>query len=225
MMENQKKPLNIILLGISGSGKGTQAKKLIERFNLKYIGTGELLRNFSQKDNFAARKIRDELKKGNLAPTWFAFYLWLDELVSVPEDQGVIFDGSPRKMQEAEFIDEVLEWYERDNVKVLFIEVSEEEVLRRISKRRVCEGCGKNFIVNDPNEQNLICEECGGKLVVRMEDQDKNAIRRRLEWFKKEVMPVVEHYKKKGNLIVINGEQSIDDVFAEILSKLNYDNN
>ncbi len=214
-----KKPLNIILLGISGSGKGTQAAKLVKKFNLKYIGTGELLRSFVKKESFAAQKLKSELKKGNLVPTWFAFYLWLDELMKVPAHQGVIFDGSPRKMQEAKFLDEVLSWYERDNVKVLFIKVSEQEVLNRISKRRVCSECGEIFIIDDDSKKE--CEKCGGELVMRIEDQDKEAVFKRMQWFKEEVMPVIEHYKKKGNLIIINGEQPIEDVFQEILDKLN----
>lgn len=183
------KPLNIILLGRSGSGKGTQAKFLAREFGFKRIATGSLLRKVIKKGGFLGRKLDQAVKKGKLAPTWLVEFLWLRELFKVDPKQGVIFDGSPRKLEEAKFLDDALAWIDRKNLLVLFINISRKEALRRLLKR-------------------------GRK------DDSPRAINKRLDWFNKDVMSVVKHYKKTAKLIRINGQQSIEGVFKEIKSFL-----
>ena len=213
-MESNKNPLNIILLGMSGSGKGTQAKILVERYNLEYIGTGELLRDFAERDNVAARKLKIELEDGNLAPTWLPFYLWMDRLANIPEDKGILFDGSPRKINEAILLEDVLNWYGRDNVKVVLIDVSGEESYKRLINRRTCKKCGKSDYVS-PEQGEVICGHCGGVMTIRPEDNPE-AIKRRIKWFKNEVSQVVEFYEKKGKLFRVDGDQPVDKVAEDI---------
>ena len=217
-MEIKNNSLNVILLGMSGSGKGTQAQMLVDRYDLEYIGTGGLLRDFSKKDNVAAKKLKIELSEGRLAPTWLPFYLWMDKLASVSENKGILFDGSPRKINEAILLEDVLKWYGRDNVKVVLIEVSEEESYKRLISRGMCLKCGKSDNIESDNT-GLDCKHCDGKMDVRPEDTP-DAIKTRIEWFAKEVSRVVEFYEKQGNLIKIDGGQSVEKVSEDIIKAI-----
>ena len=217
-MEEQKKPLNIVLLGISGSGKGTQAKVLYEKYNLEYIGTGNLLREFSNEDNVAAKRLKKELAEGRLAPTWLPFYLWMDKLAHVSEDKGVLFDGSPRKLSEAQLLTDVLDWYQRDNLKAILIEISEEESFKRLINRRTCGKCKKSAYVEKEKEE-AICDYCGGLMDIRPEDNPES-IKTRIKWFKEEVSQVIQFFEKHGKLIRINGNQPIVKVSEDIIRAL-----
>jgi len=219
MSEDKKDhPLNIILLGISGSGKGTQAKMLCEKYNLEYIGTGDMLRKFAKEENAAARKLKEELDIGHLVPTWVPFYLWMDRLVNVPEEKGVLFDGSPRKIGEAELLSDVLFWYGRKNIKAILIDVPEEEIMQRLLNRRTCAKCGKSAYVA-PEEKSTVCGHCGGEMKIRPED-NPDAIKKRIEWFNHEVQEVIHFYDIHGEIIRINGNQPIDKVSEDIVKAL-----
>ena len=213
---NNSKPLDIIMLGRSGSGKGTQAKLLVDKLGLEYIGTGDLLREFSQRENSAAGHLKQALIQGKLVPSWLAFFVWMEKLAYVQPQKGVLFDGSPRKLPEAQVLDEVLEWYERLNVKVVLIDISREEARKRLLHRKVCSQCHKGAYVVDNNDT---CKHCGGILNIRMEDNPQ-AIETRLDWFDSEVLPVVEYYRVKGNLITVNGERSAEEISQDLLNKL-----
>lgn len=184
----------IILLGKSGSGKGTQADLLMKKFGLKHLSTGVLLRKRCKKKDFLGRGIARILKRGGLIPTHIVSHMWLHALESLREDKkakGVILEGSPRKLYEAWMLKETLDFYNwGNNVRVFHIAISDKEALKRILKR--------------------------GRPI---DDQTK-AIKNRLFWFKKEVTPAISFYKKEGILSEINGEQSIENVHKEILRKL-----
>ena len=213
---NNSNPLDIIMLGRSGSGKGTQAKLLVDRLGLEYIGTGDLLREFSHRENAAAGHLKQALTQGKLVPSWLAFFVWMEKLAYVQPQKGVLFDGSPRKLPEAQVLDEVLEWYKRFNVKVVLIDISREEARKRLLHRKVCSQCGKGaYIIDNSNK----CKHCGGVLNIRMEDNPQ-AIETRLDWFDSEVLPVVEYYRVKGNLIMVNGERSTEEISQDLLNKL-----
>lgn len=214
-----KTSLNIILLGRSGSGKGTQAKKIVEDFHLEYIGTGDLLRRFSERDNAAARRMKETLAQGKLAPSWLPFFVWMEKLAYTDEHRGVLFDGSPRKFGEAQILDDVLAWFGREKVSVILLDISREEAYRRLMQRRICSRCGKGAYVEKETEQVAFCRYCGGALTIRAEDNPEG-IKMRLDWFDNEVSQVIEHYKERGILIAINGEQSPDDAYKEIMGKL-----
>lgn len=218
METDNKKPLNIIILGRSGSGKGTQAKFLCEKFGLEYIGTGVLLRDFAERDNIASRKVKRDLAEGKLVPTWMAFFLWMEKLSQTPEEQGVLFDGSPRKIGEAELLDSVLEWYGRNLLRVILIDISREEAMKRMINRRVCSKCGRSFYVSH-DSGDVKCVYCGGDMVIRPEDNPQ-AIEKRLNWFDDEVSKNIDFYEKKGILIRVNGEQPIEKVFQDMVSTL-----
>ncbi len=182
----------LIVLGKSGSGKGTQVEVLAKRHNLKIISSGTLLRKRAEQDDFIGRRIAEILAQGGLIPTPIIFHLWLHELEVAKESEhmrGIIFEGSPRKLYEAWMLDETLWFYNLDaNTQALYLDISDDEALKRLLAR--------------------------GRA-----DDTETAIRSRLRWFLDEVIPAVNYYKEKGKLIEVNGEQSIADVEKEVAEK------
>ncbi len=183
----------IILLGKSGSGKGTQAQSLAKKDNLEWISSGALLRAKSKDNDMIAKQIRANIDQGKLVPTAIIFHIWLHEFERIKDEglkDGIVFEGSPRKICEAQMLDEVLEFYGwNKNLRVIYIDLSDKEAMNRLLSR------GRN-------------------------DDQKAFIESRLSWFKKDVEPVIDFYKKKGVLLSIDGEQSIEKVHEDILAKL-----
>ena len=216
-MEN---PLIIILLGKAGAGKDTQMELLREKMGFDYVGSGELLRERKKITDFTGNKISQTIDNGGLVGTPVVFQLWvkkLEELKNRGDIKGIIIDGSPRKIKEAFLLDEALEWYEWDkNTKALLIDISDKEAIERIEKRRYCSQCKEIYIYDGKMEK---CSKCGGELMQREDDQIES-IKKRLDWFKKEVEPVIDYYKEEDRLIVIDGEQSIEKVFEDVLKKI-----
>jgi len=193
-----QQPLIISFLGKSGSGKGTQVKRLNEQLQLEYIGSGNLLRNKKKDTDFTGKKIASVIDEGGLVPSPVIFALWMTEMEKIKNSgiaKGILIDGSPRKILEAMLLEEAIDWYGwADNFKVLYINISNHEAKARLLKRKEIE---------------------------HRKDDDEEGIQKRLEWFEEEVNPVIDFYKKNNRLIEINGEQSVDDVYAEIIKKLN----
>ena len=218
-----KKPLIIILLGKSGSGKGTQAELLQNKFSLDYIGSGDLLRSRRNKKDFTGKKMAEVLAKGDLAPTAVIFKLWLDKVETLKNKKnlkGFVMDGNPRKILEAHLIDEVLEWYEwNKNVKVVLIDISNKEAIRRLTKRRICKECKEIIPFVGQFRKVKKCPKCNGRLIQRGDDTIASA-KNRIKWFKKEVNPIINYYRKAGRLIKVNGEQPIEGVFKDILKSI-----
>lgn len=219
-----KKTLVIILLGRSGCGKGTQAELLQKKFGLEYVGSGDILRARSKNKDFTGMKLEQVMNRGEIAPTAIIFKLWLDILEGFKKKRqfrGFIMDGSPRRILEAQLIDQALEWYGwQKHVKVLLIDISRQEAFNRLSKRRICAKCGRLIPYLGEFKELKVCDKCGGKLRTRSDDSPA-AIKERFDFFEKEVRPALNYYKKQRKLIRINGEQSIEGVFQDILKALN----
>jgi len=218
-----KKPLIIILMGKSGSGKGTQADLLMEKFSLGYIGSGDLLRARAKEKDFTGRQVAKVLKKGGLVPTPVIFKLWLDVMEGLKNKKnlkGFVMDGNPRKLLEAYLIDELFEWYGWQNsVKAFLIDISDREAVFRLTKRRICQSCKEIIPFAKEFREIKSCPKCKGHLVERGDDTIASA-KNRLAWFRKDVMPIANYYKKTGRLIKVNGAQSIEKVFKDILKCL-----
>lgn len=215
-----KKPLIIILFGKSGCGKGTQADILIKKLKLDYIGSGDLLRQRSKSNDFTGKKTKEVLKNGKLIPTPVIFKLWLEKVEALKKKKslkGFVMDGNPRKILEAYLIDETLEWYEWDkNVKAILVDISDKEAIFRLTKRRICKNCKEIIPFVGSLKDIKKCPKCKGTLVQRGDDTVSSA-KNRLKWFKTDVQPIVNYYRKTGRLIKINGEQSIESVAKDIL--------
>ncbi|MFH1423919.1 MAG: nucleoside monophosphate kinase [Candidatus Nealsonbacteria bacterium] len=221
MILSKKNPLVVILMGKSGSGKGTQGDFLVKKFGLNRIVSGDLLRARAKKNDFTGRKQREQMLKGLLTPMCVIFKLWLDKVEEIKNKnknfKGLVMDGNPRRLLEAHLIDQAFEWYKWDkNVKAILVDISDKEAIWRLTKRRMCQDC-KELIPFVGEFRNMKkCPKCGGKLITRADDTVKSA-KNRLKWFKTDVQPIIDYYKKSGRLVKINGEQPIEDVFKDIL--------
>jgi adenylate kinase len=213
--------LVVSILGRPGSGKGTQAKLLMKKFGLAYFGSGEALRKRREIKDFTGEKLFGVMERGALVPCFVISKLWMDALEKMKQRfKGFVMDGSPRKLIEAKLFDEALEWYEwQKYAKVILIEISKKESFNRLTKRRQCKKCGKLIPWMGKFKEMKRCDKCGGALVARTDDRPA-AIKKRLAEFEKEVVPVLSYFKKKGKLRKVNGEQSIENVFKDILKSL-----
>jgi adenylate kinase len=212
--------MNIIILGPQGSGKGTQAEKIAEKFDLEHIDMGKFLREVAKQDTPLGKEIYHYQNVINeMVPSRILREVLHVKINSMPREQGVIFEGVPRTMDQAEYFDEAILESGRKIDAVINLVLSEEESIKRISKRRICEKCKNVYILEKDINNGENCPSCGGKIIQRLDDTDEG-IRKRLKVFNEETLPVIEHYRKKSTLIEINGSQSIEEVFEEILSKL-----
>ncbi len=219
---SNKQPQIIILLGRSGCGKGTQAKLLMKEFSSDYLGSGALLRERSKQSDFTGKKLKQVMDKGDLVPTPVMFRLWADKIAKMREKvgkKGLIIDGSPRSLLEAKLMNSAFKWYEWDNVKVILLDISEQEAFSRLTNRRICKDCGRLIPWVGEFKDLKKCDKCGGELETRFDDKPE-AIQARLDYYKKDVQPAVDYYEEQGRLIKVDGGQSIDNVYKEIIQCL-----
>ncbi len=212
----------IVLLGLPGSGKGTQAKLLVEKLGYEYLGSGDLLRARKKKGDFTGNKIGEVIDGGNRVPTPVIAKLWIDKFEEFKNEniKGLVIDGSPRSLLEKTLIEKSLNWYEwAEDTRVLLVDISEEEAINRLTKRRTCQKCGKTIPYVGEFKEMEKCPYCGGELMTR-EDDDVEGVKTRLGWFKTDVQPVIDSFKEEGKLIRVEGEQSIEDVFEEVLKTI-----
>jgi adenylate kinase len=217
-------PLIVIILGRPGCGKGTQAKLLQEEFGLDYIGAGDLLRAQIKDDhNFSTAKLKMVMERGDLAPTFFVFKVWLDKvdgLKNKADFKGVVFDGNPRKLLEARLMEDALAWYDwLEYTKVILVDISAEDSYARLTQRRMCEKCNRVIPYFGEFKHLTACDKCGGNLIKRADD-DPEAVRHRLDVFDLEIQPVIDHYEKNGLLVKIDGDRPIEEVHGSILNAL-----
>lgn len=216
------KVINVSLVGRSGCGKGTQAKLLMERFgNFFYISTGDLLRELGRTGTETGKKIKEVLDEGGLPFDDMATTLWMHAIsFNVKEGQGIIFDGAPRRLQEAIDMVEFMTWLGRANSTFyILLDISRQEAFDRLTKRRICKDCERLIPWVGEFKKLEKCDKCGGELVTRPDDKPE-AINNRLNFYEERVMEVVDFFSKKNLLIRINGEQPIEDVFRDILKAL-----
>ncbi|KTG28014.1 adenylate kinase [Haloferax profundi] len=198
----------ILLLGAPGAGKGTQSKQLAEKYDIDHVTTGDALRaNKDMETEYGTP--RSFMEKGELVPDAV-----VNEIVkaALEDADGYVLDGYPRNLSQAEYLTEIT-----DLDAVLYLKVAEDELVERLTGRRVCSECGTNFHVkfNQPEEEG-VCDECGGELVQR-DDDTEETVRERLSVFEENTQPVIEHYRDEGVLVEIDGEQTPDDVFEDIV--------
>ena len=205
----------IFILGPQGSGKGTQAELLSEKLNIPNISVGQLLRDEVVKKSKIGKEIEETMKKGELVPNGLVHTIVEKRVMQSDYKNGFIFDGFPRSLIQAKFFETIAK-----PTYVLEIWISDQEAVRRISQRRICEDCGEIYHLEyKPPKVVGVCDKCGGKLITR-EDDTLESIQHRLRIYHKETQEVLDYYKEKGLLIKINGEQSIEDVKKEVFKKL-----
>lgn len=216
-----KRTLNITLIGPQGSGKGTQAQLLAKKFNLAIIEIGGALREIAKTKTPLGRKV-DEIinQKGRMVPVPLMMKVVKEKIRNIPSNQGIVFDGTPRRLAEIKPLEQILACLGRRLTHIFFIEISKNETIKRLSKRRVCDKCQSLFILGQTiSPQAKKCPKCGGRIYQRPDDKQA-AIKERLRLYQKKTEPVLKCYQKMGRLIKINGEQSIEKVFRDIIEKL-----
>lgn len=209
--------MNIIILGQQGSGKGTQAEMLAKKYNLEHLDIGGTLRELSKMDTPLGKEIYNILNVAkSLISDEILFKVLRLKLSSLPREQGVIFDGAPRNLEQAKYLEILFGEFGKKIDKVIFINISDDESLRRISSRWMCEKC-KAILIMGKDIKNPVdkCPKCGGCIKQR-EDDTPEGVRKRLAVFRKETLPVVEYFREKGLLIEVGGEKPIEEVFQNI---------
>jgi adenylate kinase len=206
----------ILLLGPPGAGKGTQSANIVDRFGVEHVTTGDALRANKEMDighlDLEYDTPGEYMDRGELVPDAV-----VNEIVktALSEADGFVLDGYPRNLDQAEYLDDIT-----DLDAVLYLDVAEDELVRRLTGRRVCENCGANFHVDfDPPSEAGVCDECGGDLYQREDDTEATA-RERIQVYEDNTAPVVEHYDEQGELARIDGEQSPDEVWADVAAAI-----
>ena len=206
--------MKIILLGVPGSGKGTQGKLISKEYNIPQICMGDILRHIAEGGDEESHKIKEILAKGDLVPDNLTLGLIEKRIKQKDCENGYILDGFPRDLNQAKELKKITEI---DNV--LFIHLSEKEVIERITKRRICSSCGKIYHLTYNPPKNGKCE-CGRDLEQR-EDDNEISVKERLKVYHEMTEPVIEFYRKEGKLSYIEGENKIKEIFREIKKVLN----
>ena len=212
--------LNLVLLGPPGAGKGTQAVRLGKDFDLPYVATGNMLRDEVREETELGLKAKEYMERGDLVPDDLIIAMILKRLESPDTANGFILDGFPRTEAQAEALDQALAKLGRSLAAALLIHVSEEEVVRRLSGRRVCVKGQHNFHVeNDPPKHSDRCDVDGSRLVVRADDRPE-VVEHRLGQYHEKTEPLIEYYEKQGILRRIDGARSADEVHDQIRATL-----
>jgi len=204
-------------MGPPGAGKGTQAKLLAKTYGIPQVSTGDILRQAVKDETPLGMKAKTYLSKGELVPDDIMIGIIKDRLQEPDCQKGWLFDGFPRTIWQAIALDTILAQKDLQLDAVVNIYVQQEELIKRLSGRRVCKNCGETFhVIFNPPVQDQICDKCGGPLYQR-EDDKEETVKRRLEVYQNRTKPLIDYYWEKDLLISVDGgTHSIEDVFKHI---------
>jgi adenylate kinase len=210
--------MRVIILGAPGAGKGTQAALLSEKLGLAHIASGDLFRQAQDRGDELGAIAKSYMERGLLVPDEVVIEMILERIAAPDCIQGFILDGFPRTMQQAQALDHALRANGIDQV--LYIKVSDEELIRRLSGRLLCRNCQAPYhVINNPPRMPGRCDLCGGELYQRPDD-DEETVRKRIEVYMAQTMPVIDYYAKMGKLTAVDGEQDIEAVSNDLLAAL-----
>ena len=210
----------VILLGPPGAGKGTQAVNLAERTGLLHLATGDMFRENVRNQTELGMEAQRYMERGELVPDELTISMLLDRLNREDAQLGSLLDGFPRTTEQAEALDAALAEQDAEIAAALLIEVANDEVLRRLGGRWSCPDCGAVFhAVFSPPQVEGTCDRCPGALIQRDDDQPE-AIRRRLDVYAQQTEPLIDYYERSGKLRRVNGAREPDAVGADLLAAL-----
>lgn len=209
--------MRIILLGPPGSGKGTQASLLEEKFGFPKIATGDLLRDAVRRKTPLGLRVKEIMERGELVSDELVGQLIKEKISQAECQSGYILDGFPRNLNQVKYL-EMIDGHRKEIV--IDLEVEEEEIIKRLSSRRVCPKCQEVYnLILKPPTVNGKCDICQTDLVTRDDDQPE-VIKKRLRVYRQETQPLIDYYQRKGNYKRIKGSGRIEDVFKKITNWL-----
>jgi adenylate kinase len=214
------KSLNLILMGLPGAGKGTQAEKIVEKYGIPHISTGDMFRSAMKEGTELGIKAKSFMDKGELVPDEVTIGIVRERLGKNDCKNGFLLDGFPRTIAQAEALEALLADMDSKIDFVLHIDVPTEKLLDRLTGRRICPTCGATYHVEfNPPKVEGKCDVDGSELIQRDDDKPET-VKNRLEVNMKQAQPLLDFYKEKGYLVTINGDREISQVFADINEKL-----
>ncbi len=212
--------MNLVLLGAPGAGKGTQAKKLIEKYGIPQISTGDILRKAVADGTDLGKEAKSFMDKGELVPDSVVIGLVKERISQDDCKKGYILDGFPRNIAQAETLDTVLAGMNAPLNLALSVDVKKDDLMKRLTGRRTCKGCQQMYNVHfSPSKQEGVCDKCSGELYQRNDDKEET-INNRLDVYEKATAPLIDYYGKKGILKSVSGVGSIDDIFNKVCAIL-----
>ena len=212
--------MKIIMLGAPGAGKGTQAKKIAEKYSIPHISTGDIFRANIKNGTELGKKAKTYMDQGLLVPDELVVDLVVDRVKQDDCSNGYVLDGFPRTIPQAEALDKALAAMGEAMDYAINVEVPDENIVRRMSGRRACADCGATYhIVYAPTKEENICDNCHGELILR-EDDKPETVQKRLNVYHEQTQPLIDYYTEKKILVEVDGTVDIDEVFAAIVNVL-----
>ena len=214
--------MNIILMGLPGAGKGTQASEIVKKFPIPHISTGDMFRKAIKDETDLGKEAKSYMDRGELVPDEVTVGIVKERISEDDAKKGFLLDGFPRTIDQAESLSQIMSELDREIDAVINIEVPEEELMNRLTGRRICEKCGTTYhLVFNPPKVEGICDIDGGKLYQR-EDDNPETVSNRLSVNVKQSKPILEYYNNKGVLKNIDGSKDIDEVTNDVIDILDH---
>jgi adenylate kinase len=212
--------MRLVLLGAPGAGKGTQAKKLIDKYGIPQISTGDLLRAAVAAGTQLGKEAKSFMDRGELVPDKVVLGMVQERLGQDDCKKGYILDGFPRNTVQAEALDTMLKGLNMSLNAALSVDVPKEDLMKRLTGRRTCGSCNQMYNVYfSPSKKEGVCDKCGSQLFQRDDDKEET-IKRRLDVYEAQTAPLIDYYRKAGILKSVSGAGSIDAIFNEVCSVL-----
>ena len=212
--------MKIIMLGAPGAGKGTQAKMIAEKCGIPHISTGDIFRANIKNGTELGAKAKEYMDKGLLVPDELVCDLVVDRIQQADCEKGYILDGFPRTIPQAEALENALNAIEQKLDYAIDIDVPDENIINRMSGRRACVGCGATYhVVFNPTKVEGKCDVCGESLILRDDDKPET-VKKRLDVYHTQTQPLIDFYSARKVLVEVDGTQSVDKVFEDIMKIL-----
>ena len=220
MVKNGEDIMKIIMLGAPGAGKGTQAKKIAEKYQIPHISTGDIFCANIKNGTELGKKAKTYMDQGLLVPDELVCDLVVDRLQQEDCKKGYILDGFPRTIPQAECLDNALNAMNDKIDYAVNVDVPDENIIKRMSGRRACVGCGATYhIVYNPTKEEGICDRCGKELILRDDDKPET-VENRLNVYHEQTQPLIDYYNNKGVLQEVDGTKDMQEVFDAIVAVL-----
>lgn len=212
--------MKIIMLGAPGAGKGTQAKKIADKYQIPHISTGDIFRANIKEGTELGKKAKTFMDAGKLVPDELTIDLLMDRISRPDCANGYVLDGFPRTIPQAESLEAALEKRGEKIDYAINVEVPDENIIHRMSGRRACLNCGATYhVVYIPTRVEGICDRCGSELVLRDDDKPET-VKKRLDVYHEQTQPLIEFYSQRGVLVNVDGTRDMEVVFADIVEIL-----